>query len=71
MPCGGLRTSGYMAIGKAIRIAMQIAEPIAATSKASATTQACGFLASARSWARPRLRPSAAICAANSTTSTA
>ncbi len=70
MPGDGL-SSGYIAFGKAIRIAMPIADPIAATSRASATTQACGFFALASSWASPRLRPSAASCAANSTTSTA
>ena len=50
---------------------MPIAEPIAATSMASATMQASGFFALASSCARPRRRPSAASWAANSTVSTA
>ena len=62
---------GYIAFGNANRIAMPTADPIAAISSASATTQACGFLASVSIWARPRLMPSAAICAANSTIRTA
>ena len=48
---------GYIALGKTMRIAIPIADPIAATSKASATMQACGFFASASSWARPRRKP--------------
>ena len=58
-------------MGKTIRIAMPIAEPIAATSSESATTHDCGFLALASNCARPRRNPRAAICAANSTVSTA
>ena len=50
---------------------MPIAEPIAATSSASATMQDCGFFALASSCASPRRSPSAASCAANSTVSTA
>ena len=37
---------GYIALGKAMRIAVPTAEPIAATSSASATMQDCGFFAS-------------------------
>ena len=54
-----------------MRIAVPTAEPIAATNSASATMQDCGFFASVSNWASPRRKPSAAICAANSTTRTA
>ncbi len=62
---------GNMACGKIARIVMAIADPIAATSNASATTQTCGLSVLANCWASPRFRPSVANWAANSTISTA
>jgi len=60
-----------MACGTITRIAVAIPEAMKATSIPSATTQTWGFSVADSCWASPRFRPSVAICAANSTISTA
>ncbi len=62
---------GNIACGKIISSPMHTADPAAATISASQTTQTCGLSVCASCWARPRFRPRVAICAANSTISTA
>ena len=62
---------GNIACGKTISKPMQIAEPTAATSKASHAMQTWGLSVWASCCASPRLSPRVASCAANSTIRTA
>jgi hypothetical protein len=62
---------GNIAWGKSARMVMAMADPTAATSNASATTQTWGLSVFASCCASPRFNPRVASCAANSTIRTA
>jgi hypothetical protein len=62
---------GNIAWGKAINRPAPNSDAISVTTIASVTTWLCGRSVWASAPARPRLRPSVAIWATNSTTSTA